>query len=272
MKNMWRKVLYNNFPSLARFYRKQEYELLSRLARQNGVDLSFINYGYAGGKYSNGELKLSNGEENNKYSIQLYDHVISEAEIRGKRVLEVGSGRGGGANFIVHRYHPKMYVGVDLANNAVEFCKRKYENGKLKFYQGNAEDLQFDDNSFDVIINLESSHCYPRVENFFGEVKRLLKPNGTFLIADWRVKDKVDLMKDRIISTGLRLKKEEDISSNVLESLELDHERKKLLVEKLPGFIKKPFSEFAGLKGYGLYDDLFSGRIAYMNYAFVNAS
>ena len=48
---MWKKILYSNFPSLARFYRKQEYELLSQLIRKNKVDVTFINYGYRKKKY-----------------------------------------------------------------------------------------------------------------------------------------------------------------------------------------------------------------------------
>jgi ubiquinone/menaquinone biosynthesis C-methylase UbiE len=269
---VWRKVLYSKFPSLARLYRKQEYELLSKIVGLKGIDVSFINYGYAGGKYTNGELKLSKKDYKNKYSIQMYDHVISGAKVGRRRVLEVGSGRGGGADFIVNRYHPKMYVGVDIAGNAVAFCKNKYANGKLRFYQGNAESLQFDTNSFDVVLNLESSHCYPRVENFFGEVRRILKPGGIFLIADWRFKDAVDLFKERIVRAGLKLKKEEDISQNVLASLKHDNSRKKKMVSKLPKIIHKPYAEFAGLKGYRLYDDLENGRISYMNYVFVNAS
>jgi len=269
---VWRKVLYSKFPSIAQLYRKQEYELLSRLIKHKNVDVAFINYGYAGGKYTNGELKLQEKDLENKYSIQMYDHVISGANVNGSRVLEVGSGRGGGADFIVNRYHPKMYVGVDIAGNAVDFCREKYANGKLKFYQGNAESLQFDDDSFDVVLNLESSHCYPRVENFFGEVRRILKPGGTFLVADWRFKDAVDLFREGILKTGLKLKKEEDISQNVLASLKYDNSRKKKMVNKLPKIIHKPFAEFAGLKGYRLYDDLENGRISYMNYVFANTS
>jgi ubiquinone/menaquinone biosynthesis C-methylase UbiE len=233
--------------------------------------MTFINYGYAGGRYSNGELKLSKVDEKNKYSIQMYDHVISSVKIGGRYLLEVGSGRGGGANFIVNRYYPEMYVGVDVARNAIKFCKKKYANGKLKFYQGNAESLQFDDNSFDVVLNLESSHCYPRIDNFFGEVKRILKPGGTFLIADWRFKNAVGLFKERVLRSGMKLKKEEDISKNVFESLNQDNSRKKKMINKLPKILQKPYAEFAGLKGYGLYDDLEKGRISYLNYVFINS-
>jgi ubiquinone/menaquinone biosynthesis C-methylase UbiE len=268
---MWRKGLYSNFPSLARFYRKQEYELLSRLIRRNKVDATFINYGYAGKRYANGRLKLSEREERSRYSVQLYDYVISSVDVRGLSVLEIGSGRGGGANFIVNRYNPKLYIGVDIANNAVNFCKETYANGKLKFFQGDAESLHFDDNSFDVVLNLESSHCYPRIGNFFSEVRRVLKPNGTFLIADWRFRDNVSLFKTDILKTGLKLKKEEDISRNVLKSLRRDNSRKKRLVNKLPRAIRGPYAEFAGLKGYGLYNELEKENILYMYYVLVNA-
>ena len=159
---------------------------------------------------------------------------------------------------------------MDLANNAVNFCKKTYANGKLKFFQGDAEFLQFDDNSFDVILNLESSHCYPRIEKFFSEAKRVLKKDGIFLIADWRFRNDVKSFKNGILNTGMKLRKEEDISSNVLKALELDNSRKKQLVNKLPGVLRGPFAEFAGLQGYGLYGDLEKRNISYMNYVFAN--
>ena len=46
--------------------------------------------------------------------------------------------------------------------------------------------LPFPDASFDVVINVESSHCYGHVDRFFAEVARVLRPGGWFLYTDFR--------------------------------------------------------------------------------------
>ena len=52
--------------------------------------------------------------------------------------------------------------------------------------QADAEKLPFDDESFDAIINVESSHCYPHIDSFLSEVRRVLAPGGCFGIVDFR--------------------------------------------------------------------------------------
>ena len=53
-------------------------------------------------------------------------------DLNGKRVLEVGSGRGGGLSYINSTLNPSVCVGVDYSQNQVDFCKRIYgENEKL---------------------------------------------------------------------------------------------------------------------------------------------
>ena len=82
--------------------------------------------------------------------------------------------------------HPKSYLGVDRNRKAIEFCRKSYSIEELSFDQGDAEALQFDDQSFDVIINVEASHCYGDMAQFVREVARLLRPGGYFLYADFR--------------------------------------------------------------------------------------
>ena len=52
--------------------------------------------------------------------------------------------------------------------------------------EGNAEKLPFADQSFDAVINVEASHCYPRFPQFLDEVARVLRPGGHFLYTDVR--------------------------------------------------------------------------------------
>ncbi|HII43378.1 TPA: class I SAM-dependent methyltransferase, partial [Candidatus Thalassarchaeaceae archaeon] len=59
--------------------------------------------------------------------------------MREKQVLEVGSGRGGGASWIAKTHTPAKLTGVDFSAEAVGHCKRWYSaQTNLQFIEGNA--------------------------------------------------------------------------------------------------------------------------------------
>ncbi len=140
-------------------------------------------------------------------------------------------------------------VGLDISDNAVRFCSEKYDIEGLSFERGNAESLPFTDNSFDVVINVESSHCYSSMDAFLAQVKRVLREGGYFLMADFRRKEALEGLRDSLNGSGLTITKETDITQNIIEALKLDDERKTALIKKsihksLVGF----FLQFAGTK------------------------
>src|SRR5437764_15018685 len=85
-------------PSLGRAMIRSWYQMLVVLDRER--EISFMNYGYADIDPSTKELKLGEGEGANRFCIQLYQHVAGAVDLSGKNVVEVGSGRGGGASYI----------------------------------------------------------------------------------------------------------------------------------------------------------------------------
>src|SRR5262249_9600516 len=150
--------------------------------------------------------------------------VVSDTDLHGKDVLEVGCGRGGGAAFIAESYAPRSMIGVDLAESAVAFCRLRHRLPGLSFFKGDAENLPFPAATFDVVVNVESSHNYPDMDRFLQEVARVLRPGGSFLIADNRPKQRMPLLQDQLRRSGLSLIKEEQIGPNVVRALELDAE------------------------------------------------
>ena len=67
-----------------------------RLAsKHQSGDWTFMNYGFA--PSAGAPLPLEPVDEIDRYCIQLYHHVASAVDLAGREVLEVGSGRGGGA-------------------------------------------------------------------------------------------------------------------------------------------------------------------------------
>ena len=68
-------------------------------------DSAFLNYGYVPLDSDTPTLTLDSQDEADRFSIQLYSHVAGRRDLRGKDVLEIGCGRGGGASFMA-RYLP----------------------------------------------------------------------------------------------------------------------------------------------------------------------
>ena len=257
------------FSGWVKIYTQIFYNLISSF--DTGENLVFMNYGYISFDSKHPQLELHPEHENVRYQIQMYHHIASAVDWTGRDGLEVGSGRGGGASFITRHFKPRSMTGVDLSDKAVAFCRDYHSNvDGLNFLRGDAEALQFPDESFDIIINVESSLYYPNVEKFFQHVARLLKPNGHFLYADMRYLEEVDDWKQQLAKTGLELLHEEDITKNAKHALALNQEYRRALVKKyVPRFLQKIFSRFGGADGGRLAEgDPVHGERLYMNFVF----
>lgn len=243
---MLNKMLFHRFPNLKSWLTRLQYEFVSTLVKDKGA--VFMNFGYAAQQDGAERLELHPEDEYHRYPLQLYHHVAKHIEWKNVEALEVSSGRGGGAHFIMRHFKPKSYTGVDFSTRAIEFCRKHYQMDGLCFHQGNAEALAFPDNSFDVVVNVEASLYYPNISKFFAHIKRVLKPNGFFLYTDLRYTEKVEAWHRQLKTLGLKLIKEEDITDNVLKALELDREQRIRLIKTYsPKIFHKIFYEFLGL-------------------------
>lgn len=243
---MLNKLLFHHFPNLKSLLTRLEYEMISTFDRDKNA--IFMNFGYTPHHETHPHLSLPPEEEKHRYPLQLYHHVAKSIDWNGRDVLEVSSGRGGGASFIMRHFKPKSYTGVDFSTRAIEFCRSHYQLNGLSFHHGNAEALTYPDNSFDVIVNVEASLYYPNITKFFEHVRRILRRDGYFLYTDLRYEEKVAIWHAQLKNMGLKLIKEEEITENVLKAMELDRERRMELVDRyVPTILRKQFYHFAGL-------------------------
>jgi len=203
--------------------------------RTKDLPMEFMNYGYAAIDGENGGPDLTEEQACYRFQISLYHHTLHRANLAGKIVLEVGSGRGGGADFIARTMQPQRLIGLDLNQRQVALCEQRYGRPRLAFIQGDAESMPFADAEFDVVLNVESSHCYPDQSAFFREVHRVLKPAGHFLYTDFRDTAAMDPLRGDLLQAGFRIVRETDITRNVVKSLELDNARKSELLAKAAG-------------------------------------
>jgi len=227
----------------------------------------FLNYGYAGHDDEFKHFKLNPQDEYFKYPIQLYAHVARNHSFPGSHVLEVGSGRGGGASFLTRYFKPETYTAIDINSNTIKFCNKRHKVDGLKFIHGEAENLPFANESFDAVVNVESARCYGNIPKFFSEVKRVLKPGGKFLFADMIKPNDVEQINRQLAETGFTVVEKKDILPNVVNSLKLDSEaRKKEIDSRLPKFMRKAFYEFAGVDGSNRFKAFETREIGYWSY------
>ena len=56
-----------------------------------------------------------------------------------------------------------------------------------KIFKGDALNNQMEDESVDLVLNVEASHCYNDQLKYINEVMRILRPGGYHLWADMRI-------------------------------------------------------------------------------------
>src|SRR5579871_2430081 len=155
-------------------------------------------------------------------------------------------------------------VGVDLSAEAIALCTARHRVPGLQFRTGDALNLPFEAESFDAVVNVESSHCYADLATFFREVHRVLKPGGQFLYADLHERDGLPEWHKTLIDNGFAIVRQADITPQVLTALERDNERKLALLDRfVPRLFRKSFYDFAGMRGSKIDEAFRSGRLMY---------
>jgi ubiquinone/menaquinone biosynthesis C-methylase UbiE len=103
----------------------------------------------------------------------------------GCRLLDVGCGSGQLA--LLAARDGVDVTGVDIAPNLIERAqaRARAEGLNARFIEGDAEDLPFEDGSFDVVTSLVGAMFAPRPELVARELLRVCSPGGTIAMANW---------------------------------------------------------------------------------------
>jgi len=241
------------------------YPFLTRRLREEKV--LFLNYAYEEDPPMN--VPLPSADEPNRACIQLYHQVATQVSLRGKAVLEVSCGHGGGAAYLARTLKPQRYTGLDLNPTGVRFCQEQHQLDGLVFMQGDAGKLPFDERTFDAVINVEASHCYPDFPRFLSEVARVLRTGGHFLYADFRFGDSVAAWEQALAAAPLRKLRGRVINAEVLRGMARNSARSLDLVRRhLPGFMHSLGRDFAGVEGSRIHQALTTGECSYRSYCF----
>jgi SAM-dependent methyltransferase len=242
------------------------YPFLTRRLRHDEV--LFLNYAFE--EDPPRALALDPADEPNRACIQLYHHVATQAgDLRGQDVLEVSCGHGGGASWLARTLRPARYTGLDLNPTGIAFCRQRHAVPGLAFVRGDAQALPFADASFDAVVNVEASHCYPDFPRFLAEVARVLRPGGVFLYADFRYAQGVAEWERDLAAAPLTRRAMRAINAEVLRGMTRNSERSlALIVRHLPAWMHGLGRDFAGIRGSRVYAALEQGDLSYRSYLF----
>lgn len=78
-------------------------------------------------------------------------------------------------------------TGIDIATNLVEQARNRAqaEGLAVRFDEGDAEMLPYEDQSFDLVVSLIGAMFAPRPERVAAELVRVTRPGGRIVMANW---------------------------------------------------------------------------------------
>jgi ubiquinone/menaquinone biosynthesis C-methylase UbiE len=121
-----------------------------------------------------------------KLSQPIAEAFIARRSVKpGMRVLDVACGTGNLA--IPAAKAGAKVTGVDFAANLLDEAKdrARREGVPAKLDEGDAENLPYEDSSFDLVVSMFGAMFAPRPERVAGELLRVCRPGGQIAMANW---------------------------------------------------------------------------------------
>lgn len=114
------------------------------------------------------------------------EDLVAAADIRaGQQVLDVATGTGNAA--IIAAQAGAKVTGLDLTPELFEAARRRMAEARveIELIEGDAEDLPFEDDSFDRVLSVFGVMFAPRHDLGAAELVRVCRPGGTIAVAAW---------------------------------------------------------------------------------------
>ncbi|WP_100398794.1 class I SAM-dependent methyltransferase [Bacillus sp. FJAT-44742] len=129
-----------------------------------------------------------------------YGYTVSDLHAKGKDLsllVELAEKKGSeqlldvatGAGHTVNAFAPYVAeaVAFDLTKEMLTEARsliQKNQHDNVSFVHGDAEEMPFQDDSFDIVTCRIAAHHFPDLHKFIKEVQRVLKVGGEFLLID----------------------------------------------------------------------------------------
>lgn len=117
-------------------------------------------------------------------SEELFSQIVLDKD---SLILDLGCGLGGTCRMLAEKYDCTVY-GIDYSEQHIQTATSLSEliglNHKTLFTQGDATNLPYPPDHFDLIITQHVQMCIADKEKLYSEVKRVLKKGGRFIYYD----------------------------------------------------------------------------------------
>jgi len=163
-----------------------------------------------------------------KFGREYVGKLTSRGFAKGK-IIDIGCGFGGTAIVLAKNFQKSEIFGIDLSKPLLRLANQtaqtlKFEN-RLKFEIGDVQKIPYNDDSFDVVLNINMVHLVEDPVQMLNEIERVLVPNGFLFIADLRrswlgliekeIKSALTLEEARELFSQAKLRKGVFSSSNI---------------------------------------------------------
>jgi GT2 family glycosyltransferase/2-polyprenyl-3-methyl-5-hydroxy-6-metoxy-1,4-benzoquinol methylase len=112
----------------------------------------------------------------------LHRYAFATQFAQNKTVLDLASGEGYGSHLLART--AKQVVGIDIDENSIKHARNKYIKHNLQFKVGSITEVPITgDHLFDVAVCFEALEHIDEHEKLLREVKRLLTPDGLFIVS-----------------------------------------------------------------------------------------
>lgn len=129
-------------------------------------------------RYWKNQKKKEGALSNDHYSYFYTTHFgLTEDDYRGKRILDIGCGPRGSLEWA---NMAKRRIGLDPL--ADKYLKLGAMNHQMEYLAAPSEKIPFDSSYFDIVCSFNSFDHVADVKQTIAEIKRVLKPDGLFLL------------------------------------------------------------------------------------------
>ncbi|MBX9769663.1 MAG: methyltransferase domain-containing protein [Bdellovibrionales bacterium] len=130
-------------------------------------------------------------EEKNRDVISHRQEILKAAAIQsGNTVVDLGAGTGSFLKGLSDKVGPQgKVIAVDISPAFITFMKTRSENEKIKnvdFFLNTENTIALPSGSVDVVICIDTYHHFEHPEKMLGEIRRILKPEGKFIVIDFK--------------------------------------------------------------------------------------
>lgn len=143
-------------------------------------------------------IRISIHEKYSTNKLPFGDWIVSHYDIRpSNRILELGCGTGSmWVNHLDLLAEDTQLILTDFAAGMLETAKQNIHSSKVSFAQADIQNIPYADSSFDVAIANMMLYHVPDLHKGLSEVRRVLKPGGTFYCATYGIHGIMEYVTD----------------------------------------------------------------------------